>query len=428
MNHLRTVTCATVLSIAAATTLAQFATAAPGQPEGPLAVALDETFDAGVPDTWRSINLSDPAGPQTGWFTGNPAVLRAHEGAGGAYVASNVFSTETGGTLSTWLITPLIEDLSAGDQVRFFTRVAELVHPDRLEVRASSNGACEPGASATDVGDFTTLLTTINPGLAQGTYPNVWTETEVALPAMAPGSGCVALRHHVPDSGEQGALGDYVAVDTFTYSHWSDPTVPDTTLTPRAEPFAYDFATAPAYLTGTYECSLDGAAYGPCTSPLTLTNLSDGTHSLAVRAVSAAGVVDTTPAETTITVGTSPTTPPPTSPTHTSPAPTAPVPTTPIPTTAPTPGTSQPTSRIVVKSPKKVRAGKKFRVSITGLAPGATVTLKWKGKKVSRAASAAGTVTVTFKAPRVTRTKKVRLKVTGALRSTRVVKVLPRRR
>ena len=35
----------------------------------------------------------------------------------------------------------------------------------------STNGACSPGTSETDVGDFTTVLTTVNPTLVLGVYP-----------------------------------------------------------------------------------------------------------------------------------------------------------------------------------------------------------------------------------------------------------------
>lgn len=46
----------------------------------------------------------------------------------------------------------------------------------------------------------------------------------------------------------------------------------------------------------TYEVSVDGAAYAAQTSPLQLTNLSDGTHNISVRARDAAGNVDLSPA------------------------------------------------------------------------------------------------------------------------------------
>jgi hypothetical protein len=62
-----------------------------------------------------------------------------------------------------------------------------------------------------------------------------------------------------------------------------------------------------------YECALDGAAFRPCTSPQHYTGLADGSHTFAVRAVSAGGsagaateytwVVDTAPPQTTIVSG-----------------------------------------------------------------------------------------------------------------------------
>lgn len=51
-----------------------------------------------------------------------------------------------------------------------------------------------------------------------------------------------------------------------------------------------------------YECSLDGSAYGVCSSPKNYQELSEGSHTFKVRAVDLAGNQDTTPAERTFTV------------------------------------------------------------------------------------------------------------------------------
>jgi hypothetical protein len=47
----------------------------------------------------------------------------------------------------------------------------------------------------------------------------------------------------------------------------------------------------------TFACSLDGAAYAPCDSPLRFLDLAAGWHTLAVRATDTAGNTDPTPAE-----------------------------------------------------------------------------------------------------------------------------------
>ena len=51
-----------------------------------------------------------------------------------------------------------------------------------------------------------------------------------------------------------------------------------------------------------FDCSLDGAVFVRCTSPVTLSGLSDGSHGFQVRAVGAGGAVDPTPAAATWTV------------------------------------------------------------------------------------------------------------------------------
>ncbi len=60
---------------------------------------------------------------------------------------------------------------------------------------------------------------------------------------------------------------------------------------------------------GTFECSLDGGAFEPCVSPLQLTGLTAGAHTLAIRQLNDAGVAS--PAATVRwTVNTAPITPP----------------------------------------------------------------------------------------------------------------------
>ena len=79
----------------------------------------------------------------------------------------------------------------------------------------------------------------------------------------------------------------------------ADTTPPTTTIDTQPDPLTPDIIatfTFSASESATFEASLDGAAYGPATSPLNLSALTEGTHTLLVRARDTAGNVDATPA------------------------------------------------------------------------------------------------------------------------------------
>jgi hypothetical protein len=73
---------------------------------------------------------------------------------------------------------------------------------------------------------------------------------------------------------------------------------PEATTTATTATFAFS-SSEPG---STYECSVDGGAYGGCTSPKDLTGLSVGSHTFHVRAIDQAGNTDPTPAGHTWTV------------------------------------------------------------------------------------------------------------------------------
>ena len=125
-------------------------------------------------DGWVIQNNSTPVG-SLGWFQGTattatptPGPFNSYNGATNSYIAANFNSTGNTGTISNWLITPN-RTLRNGDVFTFYTRkptinAGQTDYPDRLEVRMSTNGAStNVGAGATAVGDFTTLLLSINP-------------------------------------------------------------------------------------------------------------------------------------------------------------------------------------------------------------------------------------------------------------------------
>ncbi|MCY1073568.1 kelch repeat-containing protein [Archangium lansingense] len=76
-----------------------------------------------------------------------------------------------------------------------------------------------------------------------------------------------------------------------------DRTAPDTALTSApANPSNQSTFTFSSEAGASFECSLDGAAFTPCTSPATYVQLAEGSHSFQVRARDVAGNVDATPA------------------------------------------------------------------------------------------------------------------------------------
>jgi hypothetical protein len=136
--------------------------------------------------------------------------------------------------------------------------------------------------------------------------------TPIALGSLSAGDSRVyEFRVSFPDAGpgaENAYQGssmsvqfDWAAVDNST-----DTDPPQTTITSRpaalsASPnatFAFN-ADEPG---STFECSLDGAGFAPCTSPASYPGLADGSHTFDVRATDASTNTDPTPDNATWTV------------------------------------------------------------------------------------------------------------------------------
>src|SRR5438093_3320792 len=93
-----------------------------------------------------------------------------------------------------------------------------------------------------------------------------------------------------------------------TFSWTIDTTAPDTTLT--ATPPAVTSSTSASFsftateAGSTFECKLDGGAFGACTSSQNYSALAGGPHTFQVRAIDPAGNVDPTPASFSWTIDT----------------------------------------------------------------------------------------------------------------------------
>lgn len=279
------------------------------------AAVMTEGFDT-VPATgWTIANHSSPVGPLSVFQGSNVAAggpFDAQAGAANSYAGMNYNSTSPVGTISTWLVTPQYTSLSNGDLMSFYTRKATPdTYPDRLEVRMSTNGSCSPGSGALSVGDFTTVLLTVNPALVTGVYPTSWTQLTATLSGITGAkTGCFAFRYFVTNGGTQGSNSDYIGIDTYAYDDQpTDVTPPGTSITPPPSAFintpsvTFSFTSTEA---GTFECSMDSAPYAACSGSGTHTvnGLADGDHTFGVQAVDLAGNVDPTASTFAFTVDT----------------------------------------------------------------------------------------------------------------------------
>jgi hypothetical protein len=191
---------------------------------------LNEGFDdiINLPG-WVMINHSNPIGTAD-WFQGNDTEFPAFDGSPTAYIAANFNCTSGVGTISNWLLTPLLS-LRNGSTLTFYTRTVEMsMFPDRLQVRMSTNGtSIDVGTGAFDVGDFTNLLLDINPTYTMGGYPETWTQFTVNLSGVPPFTvGRLAFRYFVENGGINGTNSNYIGIDRAVYA------IPCVTPTPTA--------------------------------------------------------------------------------------------------------------------------------------------------------------------------------------------------
>jgi len=194
------------------------------------AQAFTENFDnitllAG--NGWTLSNVSTPVGA-TGWTQGPDVAgggpFNSFNGATNAFISANFNNTGSTGTISNWLVTP-VRTLKNGDVITFYTRKPSPDdYADRLEVRLSNNGASSNVGSGAAVGDFTTLLLSVNPTLALGVYPTAWTQYTITISGLpAPTSGRIGFRYFVTSGGSLGTNSDFIGLDNIVYTPYVCP-------------------------------------------------------------------------------------------------------------------------------------------------------------------------------------------------------------
>jgi hypothetical protein len=268
------------------------------------AQAITENFDnitllAG--NGWSLQNISTPVGT-TNWFQGTNVAaggpFDSYNGVANSYIGANYNNTGNTGTISNWLMMPN-RTLRNGDVITFYSRkVSPDSYADRLEVRMSTNGAStNAGTNATTVGDFTTLLLSINPSLVLGVYPTVWTQYTITISGLsAPTSGRVAFRYFVTGAGASGVNSDYIGIDAFNYVPY---VCPGLTVTPSTVPngtagTAYNQSLSQTGALGTPSYSVTAGALPPgvtlsATGTISGTPTATGTFNFTVTVSDASG-------------------------------------------------------------------------------------------------------------------------------------------
>jgi hypothetical protein len=140
--------------------------------------------------------------------------------------------------------------------------------------------------------------------------------TPAALGTLAPGvSRTYEFRVLFPDAGlgaENAFQGSAMSVqfDWIATNNDPDTDPPETTITsaPGGLVASGDatFSFTASEAGSSFECSLDGAPFGACTSPASYSGLADGAHSFDVRATDGAGDTDPSPAQHAWTVDSTP--------------------------------------------------------------------------------------------------------------------------
>ena len=180
-----------------------------------------DTFTNLATAGWTTTNQSAPVGAST-WAQGGGTAFATGGQAGGptSFTLCNFNSTTGAGTISNWLITPVL-NLQNGDVVTFYSRTGgtSSPFPDGLEVRLNSTDTSVAGNpfGATGVGAFTTLAVAINPNLTTTGYPLIWTQYSYTITGLTGIVPCkIGFRYFVTNGGPDGLNSNIIGLDTFS--------------------------------------------------------------------------------------------------------------------------------------------------------------------------------------------------------------------
>ena len=134
----------------------------------------------------------------------------------------------------------------------------------------------------------TTISTAQTPGAGSPSTPPPVPPTASRSNGYNPGTGAGAASGAVTVNASIAEAAPHTSIDSG----------PSGTVSSSTATFTFSSSKP----NSTFACSLDGAAYGVCTSPKQYTELVPGSHTFRVRATDSSGNTDPTPAERTWTV------------------------------------------------------------------------------------------------------------------------------
>ena len=164
---------------------------------------------------WSLQNLSTPIGG-SGWFqgTGAPASFDAAAGGATSYIAANFLNAAPGGSISNWLMTPVV-NINSSVSMSFSLRLLGLdqltntPYLDTVQVYYSTAGA------STSIASFS-LLTTYSSLVDTG-----WISSTVNLAGVTSNTtGRFAFRYVVANTD---TAGNYIGIDSVSVTAVPEP-------------------------------------------------------------------------------------------------------------------------------------------------------------------------------------------------------------
>ncbi|MDN4633256.1 putative Ig domain-containing protein, partial [Sphingomonas sp. PsM26] len=235
----------------------------------PLSVTVRDAGSVVIPNA--TVTFTAPATGASGSFSNTSNTIAVTASGTGVASSGTFTANATAGAYSV--------SAAAGAASATFalTNTAATAVPTVTGI-APASGPLTGGGSVVITGTGLTGATAVSFGSTAATGFTVDSATQITATAPAASAGVVDVTVTTP-----GGTSATNASTQFTYAQ--PPAAPTITATP---PTLTNSASATFQFTlasGTAECAIDNGSYAACTSPVTLSGLSEGAHSFQIRAV-----------------------------------------------------------------------------------------------------------------------------------------------